>query len=215
MDKYGPRVAIVGGCLLCGIGCFIRAMATSVSHLYIGNLMVGLGGFHTTIMAYASFYSWRLFLTLLSLISKNTPRNKRTLVVGGYQIQLTLVGMLGKFVYPIWHVALESILNYSGIFSDILRDRVIMTICPTVCVIGAAFLIFDDPEKYNAKAETEDPEVGFTEGKHVEGNETKTKPDEVITEKEQTKPQNDEVKASFVFLALASVLLGIFTLLFH
>ena len=43
VDKYGPRVVVLFGGLLCGIGWVINAYATTLTHFYVGQVIAGIG----------------------------------------------------------------------------------------------------------------------------------------------------------------------------
>lgn len=43
VDKYGPRVVVLFGGVLCGIGWVINGYATSLSEFYIGQIIAGVG----------------------------------------------------------------------------------------------------------------------------------------------------------------------------
>lgn len=187
MDKYGAHLAISAGCFFCALGCLLRGLAHSIPQLYTAAMLIGLGSFHTTVLRYFMFPG---VVTLNSLISNNTPRSKRTLVVGGYLIQLTVLSLVGKVLYPLWHEALEALLLRLGMFSELLRDRITMSICSMFCIVGFIVLLFDDPKKYNNEPLAEEVDLESLEGQPVE--------------------KEKNVRVSFTMLGLSFVLLGTF-----
>src|SRR6201995_2539896 len=44
VDKYGPRLVVLIGGVLCAIGWIINAKATSLSGYYLGMIVAGIGG---------------------------------------------------------------------------------------------------------------------------------------------------------------------------
>jgi len=121
LDRNGPQTPILLSSLFCAIGCFILALGTNVNHLLIGSVVLGLGNVEQSV---------------LSHISVNTARDNRSFIVSGYLIQITVLGIVGKMLYPFWRVLVDVVLQGSGIADDLLNDRITMLVCPVACIFG-------------------------------------------------------------------------------
>lgn len=105
--------------------------------------------------------------------------------------------------YPIWYFILESVLKHFDVYTELLRDRITLNVCSLVCIIGATKLLFDDAQKYNTKFKDDDDDEG--EEEKLQRKDVENPKVENATEKNS----DDDTKASFFFLAIAVVLLGI------
>lgn len=56
--------------------------------------------------------------------------------MSGYLIQITVLGIVGKMLYPFWRVLVDIVLQSLGIADDLLNDRITMLVCPIGCIFG-------------------------------------------------------------------------------
>lgn len=107
------------------MGCLCRGLAPNVRGLYIGNLILGLGAAN-------------LWTSVLSYVSLQTPRAERSTMVSAFLVQVSLLRMVGRAMYPGFNAGLRIII------ADVLvRDRVIMSVCTIFCAVGIVALLLD------------------------------------------------------------------------
>lgn len=108
-DKYGPRLLLSCGALLCGLACLGFAATHSVLWAQSYRLMMGLG---------ASF----AFVGLLYVIRVWFPVNRYAFMVGWSEtlgMLGTIVGTIG-FAYALRHCGWRSMMFYMGIIGMVL-----------------------------------------------------------------------------------------------
>lgn len=75
LDRRSAFAALCTSCLMCSFGCLVRGLAWSIPVLFAGAVILGLG-------------AGSLWTTVLSFISKSSPKEKRSEIVSGYLFQV-------------------------------------------------------------------------------------------------------------------------------
>lgn len=122
MDKRGGFLAIMASCALCSLGCFIRGFATNTDMLFLAAGVLGLG-------------AGSLWACVLGYISSITPIAHRNAVVSSFLLQVTVLRIAAKALYPAWHYLLVEGLE---IKDELFRDRISMGVCT-----GNTLFIYD------------------------------------------------------------------------
>jgi len=120
LDKRSAFLALVLSCLMCSTGCLIRGFAVNLTMLFIGAVVLGLG-------------AGSLWTTVLSFVSRGSPKEIRPLVVSGYLFQVTSLRILGKSLYPGWNYFVEHVF---GVKATLPRYRIHMAVCTLFCFYG-------------------------------------------------------------------------------
>ncbi len=120
LDKFGayPTICLTAGC--CAFGCVIRGFALTVTHVYIGSIIIGLGASN-------------LWVSVLSHISQHTEPAKREACVSAFVFQVATLRIVGKASYfpCVW--LLEHAAGVTDLFT---RYRIMMVTCPFFCIFG-------------------------------------------------------------------------------
>eukprot|EP00049_Salpingoeca_infusionum_P005835 m.97627 g.97627 ORF g.97627 m.97627 type:complete len:615 (+) comp13105_c0_seq1:156-2000(+) len=151
---YGRMFDVIGGfyimvlsCALCAVGCLIRGIATDVSGLYVGGLVLGLGAFNMT-------------TTTLAYLAATVDVKKRTAVISSFLMQVTVIKLIAKALYPLWHWFLTACLYLTD---DLFVDQLSMAVCTLFCFYGVfALLVFGKEVK-----ETEEKRLQQRRWKHT------------------------------------------------
>lgn len=125
MDKFGAYAALNLTISLCGFGCLVQACATSASAVYIAACILGIGSFSLETVA-------------LATISRALSPSKRCLAVSSFLLQIRIISLGTRLVYPVWVVLVEAIFNVKDV---VLRYRLSMMLCTAPCLIGFVWLL--------------------------------------------------------------------------
>ena len=94
-----------------------------------------------------------------------TPRHIRPLVVSGYQVQIAVLQLCAKSIYPAW----DNLMIYMGFKDKLYRFRFHMSICTFFCIFGFLYMLFRGgamlkykPLTKNAKKEDGRDKPGLT-----------------------------------------------------
>ena len=117
----------------CSVGCLWRGLATSVTDLYVGAVMLAIGV--------------NLWTVVLLHLSHSTPREQRSHVLSGFAVQEQGLRLLGKGLFPFWDYlvrsfcSLETLPDYFN--TTLFRYRIHMGICTVFCFFGTCALLFE------------------------------------------------------------------------
>ena len=129
LDKYGPWIPIVVTATACSLGCLWRGFAQNLTHLQMGAILNGVGV--------------NLWTVVLGHLVKSFPPSKRSEVLSGIGVQLAIVQIGGKAMFPFVEYGLK---NAVGISEDLVRYRIHMGVCTAFCFYGTVALFWD---RYN------------------------------------------------------------------
>ena len=82
-DRFGAYPVICTTAACCAFGCLVRGFATSVAHVYLGSLIIGMGASN-------------LWVSVLSHISQHTETDRREACVSAFVFQVATLRILGK-----------------------------------------------------------------------------------------------------------------------
>jgi len=125
LDKYGPWIPISITAAACSVGCLWRGMASSLSSLRLGYVLLGIGN--------------NVFTVVLGHLVKSNPPSLRSEVLSGFAVQLTTLQLLGKGIFPLLEYILHNIVGLEKLF----RYRIHMGFCTFFCFYGTIALFFD------------------------------------------------------------------------
>jgi len=126
LDKYGPWMPISITAAACSVGCLWRGMASSLSRLRLGSVLLGIGN--------------NVFTVVLGHLVKSNPPSLRSEVLSGFAVQLTTLQLLGKGIFPLLEYILHNIV---GLENVLFRYRIHMGFCTFFCFYGTIALFFD------------------------------------------------------------------------
>jgi MFS family permease len=126
LDKYGPWIPISVTASCCAFGCLWRGLASSITSLRMGAILLGIGV--------------NLWTVVLGHIVKSFPSKLRSEVLAGFTVQMTTLQLCGKGIFPIIEYILHSILQ---IHNELLRYRIHMGLCTFFCFYGVVALLMD------------------------------------------------------------------------
>lgn len=126
LDKYGPWIPIVVTATACSMGCLWRGFAQSLTHLQMGAILNGVGV--------------NLWTVVVAHLVKSFPPGKRSDVLSGVSVQLAVVQIGGKALFPFVEYTLK---NVVGIDRDLIRYRLHMGVCTVFCFYGTVALFWD------------------------------------------------------------------------
>ena len=126
LDKYGPWIPISITAAACSVGCLWRGMASSLSSLRFGSILLGIGN--------------NVFTVVLGHLVKSNPPSLRSEVLSGFAVQLTTLQLLGKGIFPLLEYILHNIVGLENI---LFRYRIHMGFCTFFCFYGTIALFFD------------------------------------------------------------------------
>lgn len=105
LDRHSAYLAVILSLSSCGFACLARGAATSTEGVYLAGVIMSFGGMTFETMA-------------LATVSRYAPPSKRALVVAGFLLQVKLLGILGRALYPVWHAIIT---DGFGVHDDMLR----------------------------------------------------------------------------------------------
>eukprot|EP00927_Polykrikos_kofoidii_P049390 TRINITY_DN43452_c0_g1_i1.p1 TRINITY_DN43452_c0_g1~~TRINITY_DN43452_c0_g1_i1.p1 ORF type:complete len:508 (-),score=48.49 TRINITY_DN43452_c0_g1_i1:105-1628(-) len=127
VDRHGIQVPL-GVCLIaCTIGCLIRAVATEVWHLYVGQFFMGIGGGS----------AWSM---VKGFIARSTTAQQRPLLISGLKLQMLGLSLL-KVLYP----ALDFVVQLLGVDDQLLRYRAVISTCMAFCAVSTIIIFLQSP----------------------------------------------------------------------
>lgn len=126
LDNYGPWIPISITAAACSVGCLWRGMASSLSSLRLGSILLGIGN--------------NVFTVVLGHLVKSNPPSMRSEVLSGFAVQLTILQLLGKGIFPLLEYTLHNIV---GLENVLFRYRIHMSFCTFFCFYGTIALFFD------------------------------------------------------------------------
>ena len=126
LDKYGPWIPISVTAVCCAVGCLWRGVATSLASLRFGAILLGIG--------------INLWTVVLGHLVKSFPSNMRSEVLAGFSVQMTVLQLCGKGIFPIIEYILHSIIK---IEEELSRYRIHMGLCTFFCFYGVVALLMD------------------------------------------------------------------------
>ena len=126
LDKYGPWIPISVTAVCCAVGCFWRGVATSITSLRVGAILLGIGV--------------NLWTVVLAHLVKSFPSKMRSEVLAGFSVQMTVLQLCGKGIFPIIEYVLHSIIK---IEEELSRYRIHMGLCTFFCFYGVVALLMD------------------------------------------------------------------------
>jgi len=126
LDKYGPWIPISVTAVCCAVGCLWRGVATSLTSLRVGAILLGIG--------------INLWTVVLGHLVKSFPSNMRSEVLAGFSVQMTVLQLCGKGIFPIIEYILHSIIK---IEEELSRYRIHMGLCTFFCFYGVVALLMD------------------------------------------------------------------------
>eukprot|EP00984_Skeletonema_dohrnii_P009279 scaffold3539_cov75-Skeletonema_dohrnii-CCMP3373.AAC.2 len=126
LDKYGPWIPISVTAVCCAVGCLWRGVATSFTSLRAGAILLGVG--------------INLWTVVLGHLVKSFPSNMRSEVLAGFSVQMTVLQLCGKGIFPIIEYILHSIIK---IEEELSRYRIHMGLCTFFCFYGVVALLMD------------------------------------------------------------------------
>jgi len=148
LDKYGPWIPISITAAACSVGCLWRGMASSLSSLRLGSVLLGIGN--------------NVFTVVLGHLVKSNPPSLRSEVLSGFAVQLTTLQLLGKGIFPLLEYILHNIV---GLENVLVRYRIHMGFCTFFCFYGTVALLFD---RKNVKGGLQNSNSTVTMIKHEE-----------------------------------------------
>jgi len=148
LDTYGPFLGIALPASICSIGCALKAIANSLSTLYVANVFSGLSGAKTD-MAVAH-------------VSRHTEPSMRTLAVSATRIQLQVLTLIGTVCFTPLNAALTMLLPDEAF--GMLRFRLLISFCTLGCGFGVIVLCFASSSlSYDAAATDPEGDVRLAE----------------------------------------------------
>ena len=126
LDRYGPWIPISVTAISCAVGCLWRGVATSITSLRIGAILLGIGV--------------NLWTVVLAHLVKSFPSKMRSEVLAGFSVQMTTLQLCGKGVFPVIEYVLHSVVQ---IEEELIRYRIHMGLCTFFCFYGVVALLVD------------------------------------------------------------------------
>lgn len=119
LDARSAYLPAVLSAFCCTFGCLLQGFAGSVQALYVASLLLALGAvnFWNVVQAY---------------VALAMPREQRPVVVTGFQVQVSVLRLLGTSLYPSW----DALLLHFGVRARALRYHIHMSLCSLFCVLA-------------------------------------------------------------------------------
>ena len=140
LDKYGPWGPISITALSCSVGCLWRGLASSLASLRMGAILLGVGV--------------NMWTVIMGHLVKSFPPSKRSEVISGFGVQIAVLQLVGKGIFPLMEFGLHYMF---GIEDALLRYRIHMGMCTLFCFYGT-FALFWDKENV---VQCEDKTIGI------------------------------------------------------
>ena len=126
LDTYGPWIPISITAICCAVGCLWRGIASSITALRMGAILLGVG--------------INLWTVVLAHLVKSFPSKLRSQVLSGFSVQITTLQLCGKGMFPIIEYMLHSVMK---IEEELSRYRIHMGLCTFFCFYGVVALLVD------------------------------------------------------------------------
>ncbi|KAL7530191.1 hypothetical protein ACHAXR_004274 [Thalassiosira sp. AJA248-18] len=126
LDRYGPWIPISVTATACTLGCLWRGFASSLPSLRLGAILLGIGV--------------NMWTVVLGHLVKSFPSSMRSEVLSGFGVQMTIVQLFGKGIFPLVEYGLHHIV---GLEDSLLRYRIHMGMCTFFCFYGTFALFWD------------------------------------------------------------------------
>jgi MFS family permease len=126
LETYGPWIPISVTAICCALGCLWRGVATSLTSLRIGAILLGIGV--------------NLWTVVLAHLVKSFSSTIRSEVLAGFSVQMTILQLCGKGMFPVIEYILHSVLR---IEEELSRYRIHMGLCTFFCFYGVVALLMD------------------------------------------------------------------------
>ena len=126
LDTYGPWIPISVTATACSIGCLWRGMASSLTSLRMGAILLGVGV--------------NMWTVILGHLVKSFSPSRRSEIISGFGVQIAVLQFVGKGMFPLMEYGLHHIL---GIEDALLRYRIHMGMCTFFCFYGTFALFWD------------------------------------------------------------------------
>jgi MFS family permease len=126
LDACGPWVPLSITAAACAGGCLWRGMAKSLTSLRMGAILLGIGV--------------NMWTVVLGHLIKSFPPSMRSEVLSGFGVQIAVLQLAGKGVFPLAEYSLHQIV---GMEDTLLRYRIHMGICTFFCFYGTFALFWD------------------------------------------------------------------------
>ena len=126
LDKYGPWIPISVTAGACAWGCLWRGVASSLYSLRLGAILLGIGV--------------NMWTVVLGHLVKSFPSSMRSEVLSGFGVQMTVLQLIGKGVFPLVEYGLHHVV---GLEDSLLRYRIHMGMCTFFCFYGTFALFWD------------------------------------------------------------------------
>ena len=126
LDAYGPWAPLSVTAAACAGGCLWRGVATSVPSLRMGVALLGVGV--------------NMWTVVLGHLVKSFPPSMRSEVLSGFGVQIAVLQLVGKGVFPMVEYSLHHIV---GLEDTLLRYRIHMGVCTFFCFYGTFALFWD------------------------------------------------------------------------
>jgi MFS family permease len=126
LDTFGPWYPISVTATACSIGCFWRGMASSLTSLRMGAILLGVGV--------------NMWTVILGHLVKSFSPSRRSEIISGFGVQIAVLQLVGKGMFPLMEYGLHHIL---GIEDALLRYRIHMGTCTLFCFYGTFALFWD------------------------------------------------------------------------
>eukprot|EP00913_Durusdinium_trenchii_P019005 g17861.t1 len=133
LDRHSAYTPAVLSAFCCTFGCLFHGFAQEhargdrgidVQHLYLASVVLALGAVNF----------WNVVGAYVALA---TPREQRHVVVTGFQVQVSVLRLLGTSLYPF----VDSMLLALGVTQKLLRYRIHMSECSLFCVVAFVYLV--------------------------------------------------------------------------
>ena len=126
LDNYGPWTPIIVTASACAVGCLWRGMASSLTSLRMGAILLGVGV--------------NMWTVILGHLVKSFPPNKRSEILAGFGVQIAVLQLAGKGMFPVMEYGLHHVV---GIEDALLRYRIHIGMCTFFCFYGTFALFWD------------------------------------------------------------------------
>lgn len=126
LDAHGPWAPLSITAVACAGGCLWRGMAKSIASLRMGAILLGIGV--------------NMWTVVLGHLVKSFPPSMRSEVLSGFGVQIAVLQLAGKGIFPLAEYSLHRIV---GMEDTLLRYRIHMGICTFFCFYGTFALFWD------------------------------------------------------------------------
>jgi len=126
LDRRSVRLPVLLSAGCCSFGCLLRGLAPvgDTFSLYASHVILGLGAVNF----------WNVVGAYLAL---SLPRDRRDVAVSGFQVQVSVLNLLGTASFP----SCDSFLVAIGFHNTLIRYRIHMSVCSLFCVFGLFYML--------------------------------------------------------------------------